>query len=166
MTAMNSIEIWLGLQIALEIILVFLMGVILVRIRGLRRSGTNVPEDVQKAMERFLVESEKLSRTFTDTLRQKKELSFSLLLKLERKINEMNRLLEQAENVVSQTKLSSSTAVEKKANPAAPENRAQVLHLAEQGLSIEKIARKTNLHLGEVELIIDLENQFNDQSDL
>ena len=160
MTAANSMEIWFGLQIVLEIILVVLMGFILIRMRNIRSGGADVPEDVRLAMDRFLVQSEKLSRAFTETLHQKKELSVSLLLKLEHKINEMNRLLEQAEHGLSQAKLSRPTLIEERANPAAPENRAQVLHLAEQGLSIENIAKKTNLHRGEVELILDLEKQF------
>ncbi|MDR2456468.1 MAG: DUF2802 domain-containing protein, partial [Deltaproteobacteria bacterium] len=48
-------------------------------------------------------------------------------------------------------------AVEPKANPAAPEVRAEVLRLAKKGLSVEEIAVKSNLHRGEVELIIDLD---------
>ena len=113
-------------------------------------------------MERFLVESEKLSANFTKTLQHKKEISVNLLLQLERKINDMNRLLEKAEANLSEAERSAKPFIDPgKANPAAPENRALVIKLADQGLSVEEIARKAHLHRGEVVLILDLEKQFN-----
>ena len=120
-----------------------------------------MPGAVQEAMERFLVESEKLAETFSRTLEEKKELSVNLLLQLEHKINEMNRLLERAEKGLAEAKSPPVRITEtERANPAAPENRALVIRLAEQGLGVEEIARRSKLHRGEVELILDLERQF------
>ncbi|MEW5723331.1 MAG: hypothetical protein AB1896_09510 [Thermodesulfobacteriota bacterium] len=154
------LELWLALQVALEAVLVLLMIVFLVRLRRLSH-GATVPDGVAQAMERFLTESEKLSAAFNETLRQKKELSLSLLLKLERKINEINQLLEQADQRLSQAAGSQpDPGGSDKANPAAPENRALVLRLADRGLSVEEIARQAKLHRGEVELILDLEKQL------
>ncbi|MFH1091376.1 MAG: hypothetical protein V1742_07390 [Pseudomonadota bacterium] len=162
MTNLATIETWFLLQAALEALLVLLMIFFLLRLRGLKKSTAVVPEEIKAPMERFIKVSERLSAAFTETLRQKKDLSVSLLLKLERKINELNQLLERAEQDLSQARSSPApTADTEKSNPAAPENRALVIRLADQGLSMEEIARRSRLHRGEVELILDLEKQFN-----
>ncbi len=154
-------ELWFVLQVTLEAFLVVLMIVFLLKLKHRGHGDAQVPQELQSAMERFLNESERLSETFSQTLKQKKELSVSLLLKLERKINEMKSLLEETERDFSKAGHSRHPMPESdKANPAAPENRALVIKLADQGLSIEEIARKAHLHRGEVELIIDLERQF------
>ncbi|MEW6266657.1 MAG: hypothetical protein AB1641_26595 [Thermodesulfobacteriota bacterium] len=159
----SSLEIWLILQVALEALLLALMVAFLLRLRRVKQAGpAALPPEVDQAMQRFLTESEKLSTAFSEALRQKKELSVNLLLKLERKISEMQRLLDQAEQKLSQAARSTETSPDSdKANPAAPENRTLVLRLAEQGLSVEEIARKARLHRGEVELILDLEKRIN-----
>jgi DNA-directed RNA polymerase specialized sigma24 family protein len=154
-------ELWLALQIALEGLLVLLMLVFLGRLRRLSGSKPEIPSNLNEAMERFLRESDKLSKVFNENLQEKKDLSMNLLLMLERKTNEMKRLLEHAEKMDVQVKDGGRPEdIRDKANPAAPENRALVLRLSGQGLSIEEIARQARLHRGEVELILDLEKQF------
>ncbi|MBU2548536.1 MAG: hypothetical protein KKB20_09020 [Proteobacteria bacterium] len=161
MTYQSSLEMWLVLQAALEAVLVLLMVVFLVRLRRLSGPRGREAEEARAAAERFLEESEKLSKAFTENLKQKKELSVGLLLKLEHKIQAMNDLLKRAEENLSQAERAhGATPPEEQANPAAPESRALVIRLAERGLSIEEIAREARLHRGEVELILDLEKQF------
>ena len=158
---LSTLEIWLILQAALEAVLVLLMIVFLFKLRRVGGGASaQVPENVEQAMSRFITESEKLAARFDETLRQKKDLSISLLLKLERKINDVTRLLEQAETLSKSSQSKGGYETGDKANPAAPENRALVIRLAEQGLSVEDIARKARLHRGEVELILDLEKQL------
>jgi len=152
-------EFWLLFQVVLEAIIVFLIIFFLVRLRRASVFSGRGPRELEGTIERFLSESEKLSATFTENLKQKKELSLSLLLKLERKINEMNILLERAERSLSQAEIPGSPDMDK-ANPATPESRALVLKLANKGQSVEEIARAARLHRGEVELILDLEKQF------
>lgn len=152
-------EFWLLFQVVLEAIIVILIIFFLVRLRRASAFSGRGPRELEETLERFLSESEKLSTAFTENLKQKKELSLSLLLKLERKINEMNILLEQAERSLSQVEISGPPDMDK-ANPATPENRALVLKLANKGQSVEEIARAARLHRGEVELILDLEKQF------
>ncbi|MDY6851382.1 MAG: hypothetical protein SV487_04800 [Thermodesulfobacteriota bacterium] len=152
-------EFWLLFQVVLEAIIVILIIFFLVRLRRASAFSGPGPRELEETLERFLSESEKLSVAFTENLKQKKELSLSLLLKLERKINEMNILLERAERNLSQAEMSGSPDMDK-ANPATPENRALVLKLAGKGQSVEEIARTARLHRGEVELILDLEKQF------
>ena len=159
MTNLSPLETWLILQAALEALLIVLMVIFLVKLRRLGRNKASVPDDVADAVQRFVSESEKMAQTFSQTLNQKKELSVNLLLKLERRINDLRELLDQTEKGLAAARSSGGPSFSEgdRANPAAPENRELVLRLAGQGLSVGEIARKSKLHRGEVELIIDLE---------
>lgn len=156
-----SLQFWLAFQIILEGFLLALIIIFFLRLRRLGDSKIQTPEHIEESLNRFITESEKLSVHFTENLKQKKEISLSLLLKLERKINEMNQLLERAEGGLAKAAPSQVSSLPSgKNNPAAPESRALVLKLAAKGHSIEEIARTALLHRGEVELILDLEKQF------
>jgi len=160
---MAPLEFWMLIQIGLEALLIVLMLVFLVSVRRRGRGGSVQTDELQSSIEHFISESEKLSETFTNNLRQKKELSLGLLLKLERKINELNRQLERAEQDLARVGTARPALPpvdDDKANPASPESRALVLKLAGQGRSVEEIARQARLHRGEVELILDLEKKF------
>ncbi|MBW2090607.1 MAG: hypothetical protein JRI34_00590 [Deltaproteobacteria bacterium] len=159
---MSNLQLWLAFQILLEGILLALILIFFMRLRHIRNAKFQSPEHLETSINQFINESEKLSAHFSENLKEKKELSLSLLLKLERKINEMNQLLEKAEEQLSQTAQTQLSAMPSdQNNPAAPESRALVLKLAAKGHSIEEIARTARLHRGEVELILDLEKQFN-----
>jgi DNA-directed RNA polymerase specialized sigma24 family protein len=128
-----------------------------------------LPENWQQPLENFLQEAERLSATFERNLADKKNLSADLILKLDRRLSDYQALLKQTEASLSsaQKKLAESrldntepSLAAAQANPAAPEVRALVLQMAKKGHSPEEIAAKAHLHLGEVELIIDLERQF------
>ena len=156
----DFMQSWLWLQVVLEAVLVVLMIAFFIKLRRISSGeGGKPPAEMTAAMERFLEQSQKLSDSLAANLEEKKELSVSLILKLERKINEMNELLQQAERRDNYKQAPPETE-ERKANPAAPENRALVVRLAAKGLSVEEIARRSKLHRGEVELILDLEKQF------
>jgi len=127
----------------------------------MKGSMSRTPEQLETSISQFITESEKLSERFTENLKEKKELSLALLLKLERKINEMNNLIQMAEERTSKVALArSETKADDKDNPASPKSRALVLKLAQKGHSIEEIAREARLNRGEVELILDLDKQF------
>ena len=157
-------------QVALEIILVILLMVIWRRTKVVRPEETaRPPENWQHSLEHFLEEAEKLSATFERNLADKKNLSADLILKLDRRLSDYQVLLKQTEASFdsAQKKLAElrqsnagPPAAVQEANPAAPEVRALVLQMAKKGHSPEEIAAKARLHLGEVELIIDLERQF------
>ena len=148
-STLSPMEIWFLLQVVLEGVLVLLMVFFLIRLRQLSRRPGEIPSEVQDAMEHFLRESEKLSAAFSRNLQQKKDLTVDLLLKLERKTNDMRELLEEAEQRLSEASRREAPHSEhSRANPAAPENRTLVLKLAERGMSVEEIARKVRLHRG------------------
>jgi len=169
------------LQLAIEALLVVLLLVIWRRTRAAGRSDgdpARMPDNLRNSIEKFLAESEKIAATFARNLRDKKNLSTDLILKLDRRLSDYQALLKQTEasfNTAQKrlVELKNSqaaqarppaappvSAAEGKANPAAPEVRALVLQMAKKGHSPEEIAAKARLHIGEVELIIDLERQF------
>ncbi len=157
----STLQLWLTFQIILEGLLLILIIIFFARLHRLRGAKILNPEHLEESINQFITESERLSEQFTENLKQKKELSLSLLLKLERKINEMNQLIEEAEKRISETAQNHLSVLPfDKNNPAAPESRALVLKLAAKGYSTEEIARAAHLHRGEVELILDLEKQF------
>lgn len=157
----TGLQFWLTFQMALESLLIIFMVIFFVRLRRLGKTNGRPSEQLESSVENFLVESQKLSERFSKNLNEKREISLNLLLKLERKINEMNQLLQEAEDKISKTSRTQSWGISgNKENPAAPESRALVLKLDAKGLSIEEIANKSRLHRGEVELILDLERQF------
>ena len=156
-------------QVALEIVLVILLLLIWRRTRAVQTEETAyLPENWQEPLEKFLAEAESLSKTFERNLDDKKNLSADLILKLDRRLSDYQVLLKQTEASFNsaQKKLAelrqgaTAPATDAQANPAAPEVRALVLQMAQKGHSPEEIAAKARLHLGEVELIIDLERQF------
>jgi hypothetical protein len=168
------------LQVVLETALVLLLVVWLWRSRKKSElaNPAAIPDNLRASIERFLEESEKIAETFQITLKDQKDLTSSLILKLEGRLADYKELLavteaaiREAENrllkvggEVNQAQIRAQYQAQylepSKANPAAPEVRAMVLQLAKKGLSVEDIAVKARLHRGEVELIIDLEHQF------
>ncbi|UQZ89460.1 hypothetical protein C4J81_09715 [Deltaproteobacteria bacterium Smac51] len=169
------------MQLGIEALLVILLLILLRRSRS-PESGdpARMPENLQNSIEKFLSESDRIAAVFAENLKDKKELSSDLILKLDRRLSDYQILLKQTEASFNaaqkklaelkatsgsasavQAKIDASPVATDKANPAAPEVRALVLQLARKGHTPEEIASKARLHLGEVELIIDLERQFN-----
>ncbi len=177
----TTLNLMMFLQLGLEALLVVLLLVILMRTRAAGKSDpARLPENLKNTLEKFLVESDKIAATFAENLKDKKNLSTDLILKLDRRLSDYQALLKQTEAglAAAQKKLAelnkgpsgpvkvpmpaaTGPTIEGKANPAAPEVRALVLQMARKGHTPEEIAAKARLHLGEVELIIDLERQFN-----
>jgi hypothetical protein len=163
------------LQVILEACLVLLLATWLWRSwkKG-EGNPASIPDSLKESIERFLVESEKIAETFQANLKDKKDLTSDLILKLDRRLADYRELLVATNESILEAekrllKLGGEigekvwvqqTVDQAKANPAAPEVRAMVLQLAKKGLSVEDIAVKAKLHRGEVELIIDLEHQF------
>ena len=159
------------IQIAVEVLLVILLLVIWRRTRAVRpEEPARLPENLERSLASFLEEAANLSATFERNLKDKKNLSADLILKLDRRLSDYQALLKQTEASFNsaQKKLAGLRQggtdpvlpAAAQVNPAAPEVRAMVLQMAKKGHPPEEIAAKTRLHLGEVELIIDLERQF------
>jgi len=157
----TGLEIWLILQAIVECALIAFMILFFRKLKQSMNSKSLTMEKPAGNLEHLMAESEKISAYFADNLKQKKELSLNLLLKLERKINEMRQLLETSEAALARAPGKGKIRVSPgKNNPAAPETQTLVLKLASKGLDVEAIARQARLHHGEVELILDLGKRF------
>ncbi|MDR2140500.1 MAG: DUF2802 domain-containing protein [Deltaproteobacteria bacterium] len=166
------------IQSALEVLLVILLALVLWRTRSRAESSQEangepanpalLPTELKNGIERFLSESEKISKAFETNLQDKKELSQGLILKLDKRLADYQDLLGRTEAAIAAgekrlaelTRQTPPPPSGDQANPAAPETRALVLRLAKKGLSVEEIALRSKLLRGEVELIINLEKDF------
>jgi hypothetical protein len=165
------------LQTGLEILLIILLAALLWltwRRPPQAGPGAFVPEEFRETIERFLAESEKISAAFSRNLEDKKSLSADLILKLDRRLTSYRELLAETEAAAAASLAElervreegriapppAQAAPDLKANPAAPEVRALVMKLHREGLKVEDIAVRSRLHRGEVELILEVESQF------
>ncbi|MDR2340444.1 MAG: hypothetical protein LBF40_10005 [Deltaproteobacteria bacterium] len=170
------IQVFILAQIVLELSLFVLLILVFFR-TGRKGSGKGttdpIPTELQSTITRFISESERISQSFSQNLEDKKKLSTELIMKLDLRLESYKRLLAETEAALGRAveklgalndegaRLASlQGAADTKANPAAPEVRALVLKLAKEGLSVEEIAVRARLNRGEVELIMDLEDQF------
>ncbi|MDR2349713.1 MAG: hypothetical protein LBF41_03655 [Deltaproteobacteria bacterium] len=164
-----------------EVLLVVLLVFVLWRLgkKPPESPAAAAPEELKKALERFLEESEKISESFSRNLEDKKNLSRDLILKMDKRLEAYATLLAATEASLAKAmkdfgdledrtepgneigaKASREPGLPDKANPAAPEVRALVAKLAREGKSVEDIAVRSRLDRGEVELILELEGGF------
>ena len=176
-----SIETLSNLMLVQFVMEAILVTIIVIMVKKSKRNEktdpAQMPENLKNSIEKFLIDSENIAQVFAKTLKDKKNLSADLILKLDRRLSDYQDILKQTDasfNIAKKNldelkknqqlqqtvQPSAPSSTSNKANPAAPEVRAQVLKMAKEGHPPEAIASKVHLHLGEVELIIDLERQF------
>lgn len=155
------------IQLILEIVLLALLVLIWRRPKGPKTAGPENLQVLMKSWPHLIKETEEASLNFQKNLQEKRELSAGLIAELDLRLKECQRLLNELDTKIAQAQrpapLNPAVTFYREsgqANPAAPETRAMVLKLAQKGLSMAEIAVQTNLHQGEVELIIDLEKQL------
>jgi ATP/maltotriose-dependent transcriptional regulator MalT len=142
-------NLFLGLQIGLDVVLLFCLVMLIYRLRG--SSGLPSAKAMFKTTEEFLAASEELAARFEQNLREKRALVSELANELDRKTQELKALLAQAEEVGHRLNL------ERRPVQAELSGReGQVLSLAKQGLVASQIATRLRLPRGEVETILSL----------
>jgi hypothetical protein len=99
-----------------------------------------------------------LREDVADLVRQLDRLAEDIDARVEDRADKLRGLLTRAdERIADLQRLSSQSPRPAREPPAAGSPRAEVLHLAGQGLDAVEIARRTNLDVGEVELVLSLE---------
>lgn len=145
-------QIWIGLQICLDLLMVALLVWFLRTFSRLHASWGRHEAAVSKA-EAILAEMRDISRSLEANLKEKKELSHRIL-------TEMDQELKRAEASCSRiSALVPKTAPGFSGQPDASEGvrtRASVRGLIGRGLPKEEIARTLGISLGEVELVVKL----------
>lgn len=155
-----TLETWILIQVLLDAALIAGLAVFFIKIKRMTEPAAKARAQMDQSIERFIAESEKIGQQFTANLLEKKELSQALATKLEARIIELRRLLDQAENSLASARTKTRPPAQApRLNPAAPEARALVLKMAGQGCGVEEIAARCRLNRGEVELIMALARQ-------
>jgi hypothetical protein len=143
-------QLWIGVQLLLDILMVGLLVWVLRSFARQRASWNRHEAAIQKA-EAILVEMREISRTLETNLQEKKELSHRIL-------TQMDQELKRAEE--SYTRISALQPKSQSEPPSRPESvdktRASVGALLERGLSKEEIATHLGISVGEVDLIVKL----------
>ncbi len=135
-----------GLQLLLDVILLILVLSLLLRRPKLPTSDTR---DVVASFEKIIEETKTLGAEFEKNLQERSTLIRQVLEGLDAK-------LEEARNIVQKLERLTSPSPERNSSPEAPDPET-ILNLAQRGLSVQEIARRTRRPIGEVELVLNLE---------
>jgi len=118
------------------------IAAVVMLVRRMRRA--QVPQ-----LEEFLAEAGELAKRFDRLLNDKRQLVKATLEGLDARIEELNRLIAEADERIAELKQLGPGARE-------PSLRDQILAMAAQGKPASEIARATGRSIGEVELVLGL----------
>jgi hypothetical protein len=111
-----------------------------------------------KVFESLLLDAEKMAEQFKEQLKEKQRLIQSLNEQLDKRIISLNILLNRADVLLSSQ---GEESVESNKNSAAIDGQqTEIIKLAKEGQSAEKIAETLSIPQGEVRLVLDLRNKF------
>ncbi|MBP8646668.1 MAG: hypothetical protein KBH99_11190 [Syntrophobacteraceae bacterium] len=138
------------LQIGLDLFLILFLAILFSK--RLRRDRSL--EELTESFGKIVEDTQRIAGEFEANLRERQQLIQQLLVKLDERLDQarqMNRRLEVSQN---QGHLSS-----RKPSPAPrPFENDEILRLARQGMDAASIARQMQKPLGEVELVLKLQN--------
>jgi len=98
----------------------------------------------------------KLRRTMEKLLVEIHELSREMNARIDTKMRAFEALLRRAEEVAARLEAATYAAGEPRGEAAASSRHEEIYRLADEGKSIEEIARLSGEHPGEIELILNL----------
>lgn len=111
-----------------------------------------------KVFESLLIDAEKMAGQFKGQLEEKQRLIQSLNEQLDKRIISLNVLLNRADVLLSSQ---GEGAVESHENRSTIDGQqTEIIKLAREGQSAEKIAQILSIPQGEVRLVLDLKNKF------
>ena len=142
----------LGIDLVILIVFIFLIKRF--------RTYDNRPSmgEPTKAFESLLIDAEKMTGQFKGQLAEKHRLIQSLNEQLDQRINSLNILLNRADALLS---TQSEAGIETTTKQAAIDgHQTEIIKLAEEGRSAEKIAQILSVPQGEVRLVLDLKEKL------
>ena len=143
-------------QIGIDLIIVILFIFLVKRFRYFTKGPSF--DRPTKVIESFLIDAEKIAGQFKAQLEEKHRLIQSLNEQLDKRIISLNVLLNRADVLLSSQ---SEGGAESGTNTAATEGQQrEIIKLAREGRSVEKIAEILSIPQGEVRLVLDLKKKF------
>ena len=143
-------------QIGIDLIIVMVFIFLAKRFKAFNKGPSF--DQPTKIIESFLIDAEKIAGQFKAQLEEKHRLIQSLNEQLDKRIISLNVLLNRADVLLSSQ---SEGIVEPGTNTATMEGQqTEIIKLAREGRSVEKIAKILSIPQGEVRLVLDLKKKF------
>jgi hypothetical protein len=151
MKAIMTPQLWIGVQVLLDILMVVLL-VWFLRSFSRHQASWNEHEAAIKKAESILVEMREISRTLETNLKEKKELSHRILARMDEELKKAEESYDRISALLPKVQDEASGRVD----PGDFSTRASVNALTDRGLPKEEIARQLGISVGEVDLIVKL----------
>jgi hypothetical protein len=142
----------IGIDLIIVVVFIFL-------IKRFRQFNKGLSFDKQtKVFESLLIEAEKMTGQFKGQLEEKHRLIRNLNDQLDKRIISLNVLLNRADVLLASQGEGAAASDETVA--AIDGQQTEIIKLAREGQSAEKIAQTLSISQGEVRLILDLKKKF------
>ena len=143
-------------QLGIDLIIVVVFIFLIKRFKHFNKGSSF--EKPTKVFESLLVDAEKMAEQFKGQLEEKQRLIHSLNEQLDKRIISLNILLNRADTLLSSK---GEGGVEPNKNSSTIDGQqTEIIKLAKEGQSAEKIAETLSIPQGEVRLVLDLRNKF------
>jgi hypothetical protein len=159
MAFLRSIELWVAVQITIDLCLIILFLLAIRQFRAFsekyKKSGI---EDVRDIIQPVLEDARLLAKQFEAQLKEKQDIVRNLNDCLDNRIISLNLLLNRAESRLESGGLTQG----KNFHSGKDVDRLQqeVITLSEKGMSPKNIAENLEIGKGEVDLVLDLKRKF------
>ena len=151
-----TIETWVIGQTAIEIIIIFLLLWFIKSHLAMRKKNIDLSAVLEKP-EQILAEMKELTRQLDKNLEEKKEISSRMLGQLDDILKKADQSYNQLENLIKE--YSSRPVHSFNSEHDSRRVRTSVNDLLKQGLSKQEIAQRLGISVGEIELLVKLQNR-------
>jgi hypothetical protein len=158
MDYLRSIELWIAVQIGIDLCLIMLFLVAIRQVRGFKKGlSISQMEDVRKTIEPVLEDAKALANQFEAQLKEKQNIVRRLNNSLDDRVIGLNLLLKRAESCqINPVSKGDGGHVSMEVHQLQQE----VIALSEKGMNPKKIAANLGIAKGEVDLVLDLKKKF------
>jgi Trp operon repressor len=151
-----EIQTWVIGQAAIEIIIIFLLLWFIKSHLAMRKKNTDLGEIFEKP-EQILAEMRELTRQLDKNLEEKKEISNKMLKQLDEILDKADQSYHQLQNIIKE--YSSRPFHSFDSENDSLRVRSSVNDLLKKGISKQEIAQKLGISIGEIELMLKLQNR-------
>ena len=151
-----EIQTWVIGQTAIEIIIIFLLLWFIKSHLAMRKKNKDLTAVFEKP-EQILAEMRELTRQLDKNLEEKKEISHKMLGQLDEILEKADQSYNQLQSIIKE--YSSRPINSYNTEHDSQRVRSSVNDLLKQGLSKQEIAQQLGISVGEIELLIKLQNR-------